>query len=189
MAAPYCKCVLAIGNFDGVHRGHQEILRRAREAAAGLQLPVRVLIFDPFPLQVLRPQAAPQRLMSIEERVAALKYYGANEVRVMTPTVEFLGQPPEEFVTWLIKTFAPAVIVEGEDFRFGRERRGNIKYLQQVGVAMGFAVVSVPSEKIVLPGGAEVRASSTMVRTLLAEGRAEEAEIILGRKRAFTIVG
>ena len=176
------KCILTIGNFDGVHRGHQAILRCARSEAGKRGLPVVVLTFDPFPICVLRPQAAPRTLMSIDARVTVLKRVGADEVRVITPTKEFLSQTPTEFVEWLQQTFAPAVIIEGENFRFGRERAGDMDTLAQLGVGAGFSVVAVPPQKVNLPGGTEVRASSTLIRTLLAEGRHAEADFIMGGK-------
>ncbi len=175
--------VLTIGNFDGVHLGHAALVRRARElagpAAAGGR--VVVLSFDPHPLTAIRPEIAPKRLTPFERRAGLLRALGADEVVRLEPTPDFLALEPERFVERLAAEHAPAALVEGDDFRFGRGRSGDVETLRALGRRHGFEVAVLPPVQVALTDQTIVRASSTMVRWLLAHARVRDAALVLGR--------
>ncbi len=172
--------VLTIGNFDGVHRGHAALLDCAR-AKAGAQGQVIALYFDPHPISVLRPGAEPARLTTSEQRGEYLRDLGADVVERLEPTTQFLAQSPEEFVEWLVRTYAPTAIVEGADFRFGRGRVGSVATLRQAGVEHGFDVIVADPIEVELSDQSAVRASSSLVRWLISHGRVRDARLVLGR--------
>lgn len=183
--------VITIGSFDGVHAGHVELLRRARaiadEPATGGKGAVRVaaLAFDPHPRAALRPGApGPARLTTFERRAALLRAAGADEVVRLTPDEATLGLSPEAFVGRLVRDHAPIAFVEGGDFRFGRDRAGDVGRLAELGRAGGFRVEVVPPVEVTLSDGTVARASSTLARRFIALGRARDASAILGRPHA-----
>ena len=105
--------VITIGNFDGVHLAHQAILSRARVLASPAQRRVVVLTFEPHPLSVLDPDRTPPRLMSSDDKVEALLQAGADDVIVMEPTPQLLGQTPQHFVEQIVGQYRPTTVVEG----------------------------------------------------------------------------
>lgn len=179
--------VITIGNFDGVHLGHRSLLARARHVADQASARVVALAFDPSPQVILRPGQEPLRLIDLDAKARLLRDAGADEVRVLTPTVELLAQPPEAFVASLVEAFAPCAIVEGPDFRFGHARRGDNDLLARLGRAAGFAVHVVPPTFAALPDQSLVPVRSSLVRWLLRHGRVLDAGVCLGR--AFDLAG
>ena len=175
------RCVLTIGNFDGVHLGHQAILRQAVDVARGPDARVIALTFDPHPIEVLKPNAAPPRLMSRSDKTHALREAGADNVRVIEPALDWLSQSPETFVETMVKEHQPIAVVEGPDFRFGKDRTGDIHTLRSLGKRMGFDVHQVDRVEISLGNQLVAGVSSTLVRWLLAHGRAADAAACLGR--------
>jgi riboflavin kinase/FMN adenylyltransferase len=140
-----------------------------------------VLAFDPNPLAILRPDALPPRLTSFEQRARFLKRLGADEVIRLVPTKEFLQQDAETFIAECVRKWRPTAIVEGADFRFGRGRAGSIDMLRGFGAQHGFQTIVVDQVEVVLADQSVVRASSSLVRWLLAHGRVRDATILLGR--------
>lgn len=181
MAEP--RSILTIGNFDGVHVGHAAILARARQCAGQLHPPARVvaLAFDPHPATVLRPGRAPARLTEFADRRRLLLAHGADAVERLRPTTALLSLEPDQFIARLVARFKPAAIVEGEDFRFGRDRSGSIETLRQLGAEHGFCVEVVPPVEAVLTDLTTVTASSSLVRWLVQQGRVRDAAAVLGR--------
>ena len=175
------RCVITIGNFDGVHRGHQAILARARAVADQAGLSVTAITFDPFPLHVLKPQAEPARLMNLTQRTRHLEQAGADRVAVVEPTPQFLAQTPAQFLEWLVAQYAPWAIVEGADFRFGKGRSGDMPFLARAAAAGAFQVLPVASVAVPLTDLSLVRISSSLIRWLLAQGRVQDAAVALGR--------
>jgi riboflavin kinase/FMN adenylyltransferase len=178
--------VLTIGTFDGVHIGHQTLARRARALAdaansSGRPTEAVALVFDPNPLEVLRPDAAPARLSTFEARERALREAGVHRVVRLTPTPDLLGLSPAEFVSRLVAEYAPIGIVEGRDFRFGHRRAGDVWTLSELGDAHGYSVEIVEPVTAVLSDHSIVTVSSTMVRWLVRHGRVRDAAILLGR--------
>ncbi len=165
---------VTIGAFDGVHRGHQEVLERTREAGGGL--PVVAVTFDPHPTAVFAPEHAPKRLTTLERRIELLHQHGADEVRVLAFGGEMAAWSPEEFVRRaLVEDLAVAAVVVGENFRFGSRAAGDTATLAELGTLHGFTATGLD-----LAGDADPW-SSTRVRELVAAGRMRDATEILGR--------
>jgi riboflavin kinase/FMN adenylyltransferase len=171
---------VSIGNFDGVHVGHAALIRRCRDLV-GPGGRVSVLAFDPHPLTRLKPEAAPARLSTFERRAVLLRSLGADEVVKLVPDENLLGKPPREFVAWLVERHGPAWVVEGDDFHFGKGRAGNNRVLAELGAELGFGVDVVPPVEVALGDDLVVRASSSIVRWLVAQGRVSDAARVLGR--------
>jgi riboflavin kinase / FMN adenylyltransferase len=178
------RSVITIGNFDGVHLGHAALVARARSIAesAGNGARVVAMAFDPHPLTMLRPEEAPARLTTFEQRAALLGREGADEVVRLEPTGNLLGLDPEEFVQGVVRDLEPVAFVEGMDFRFGRGRAGDVRLLAELGRQLGFVVEAVdPPVEVTLSDHTVVRASSRLTRWLLEHGRVIDAAIVLGR--------
>lgn len=170
--------VVTIGNFDGVHHGHRHVLARARALAGSLRadspLPVIAVTFDPHPLEVIAPDHAPLRLSTLHQRIALLRAAGADRVYVLAFTKEMSLWTPDKFVQRvLVDQLKAAGIVIGENFRFGHKAAGDIAFLRAAGETYGFAV-----DGLTLDGG-DVAYSSTLVRSLIAEGEVAQAAEIL----------
>ena len=182
-SAPKRSSVLAIGNFDGLHLGHQAILRATVEHAREVKAIATALTFDPPPLKVLRPESAPPRISTNTQRIAGFSMMGMDAAVVMPFTVELSRLSPEDFVEQiLVRDLRVAGILVGENFRFGHRQSGNVKLLRELGQRMGFEVVIIPP--VVYRG--EI-VSSTIIRREIAEGDVSQAGRLLGR--AFTLTG
>ena len=169
--------VVAIGNFDGVHLGHREVLAAARATRPGA--PLVAVTFWPHPMVVLRPDAAPELLCDLAERIDLLRHAGADEVRVVEFTRRVADWSPQEFVEHVLAPLHPAKVVVGENFRFGRGALGTVDTLRELGAGT-FEVVVLPlvSDVAVL--------SSSRVRHALAVGDVEAAAGVLGRPFRYT---
>ena len=177
------RTVVTVGNFDGVHLGHQHVVSRAREVADSLGgIAVVAVTFDPHPMAVLRPEHAPQTLTTVEARAALLGAAGVDHVLVVPFSREIAGWSPERFVTDIIvdALHAQAVVV-GANFRFGAKASGDVATLTRLGRLHDFT-----AEGIALDGGPQVW-SSTYVRNCLLAGDVEGAAEALGRP--FTVRG
>ncbi len=171
---------VTIGTFDGVHAGHAELIRRAR-AHVGPGGRVVVLCFDPHPAAALPGRSAPPRLTTFATRARLLAEAGADDVRRLEPGPDLLSLTPDRFIAHVLEDFRPRVIVEGDDFRFGKGRAGTPEGLAALGRRLGFEVEIVPEIDIELADQATIRASSTTVRWLLEHGRVADASRVLGR--------
>lgn len=170
-------CVATIGNFDGVHLGHQAVLGQLAEKADKLCLPLTVVTFEPQPQEVFRPEQAPPRLTRFREKVQALRRYAVDRVLVLRFNKRFSQQSPDEFIQrLLVDGIGVKYLVIGDDFRFGKDRAGDFAMLQAAGLKHGFEVVNMHT--FALDGQ---RVSSTRVRDALGEGDLNEAEKLLGR--------
>jgi len=182
--------VVTVGNFDGVHLGHQRILRAARALADANGLRVVAMTFDPPPGLVLRASDVPERITPHEEKARLLLEAGADYVVTVPTTPQLLAMSPDEFARQVvIDRLAPRHVVEGHDFCFGRGRSGNIDTFRAVGAGAGLLVhVVEPAYLDLDPGqGPPRRISSTLVRSLVHAGRVEDANRCLGRE--FTLYG
>lgn len=177
------RSVITIGNFDGVHAGHAALIRRARALAdaAGDATRVVALAFDPHPLTRLRPGSAPAVLTPFERRRALLLGAGCDLVQRLVPSDELLSMTPEAFVERVLLPLSPIAVVEGADFRFGKDRAGSVETLREIGARRGFAVHVVEPVEVVLEDHQVVPASSSLVRWLLSHGRVRDAAAVLGR--------
>jgi riboflavin kinase / FMN adenylyltransferase len=169
--------VLALGNFDGLHRGHIKIVDRVvRTAAERLATPL-VLTFDPHPTRVVRPDKAPPLLMTMVQKLDALEQARVQGVAVVRFTPEIASWDPETFVHLvLVEWLRVAEVWVGANFLFGHDRAGNFSVLRLLGARFGFR-----AEKIDPVRYKEFVVSSTRVRRLISEGRVDEAATLLGR--------
>jgi riboflavin kinase/FMN adenylyltransferase len=169
--------VVTIGNFDGVHRGHQHLLAAA--AAAGR--PVVAVTFDPHPARLFAPDRAPKLLCTLERRIELLREHGADEIRVLAFDREVAGWTPSEFIERVIanELRATAVVV-GENFHFGAQAAGNVATLIAAGAAAGFTAEGV-SLATSVGGESSVVLCSTLVRDRIAAGDMPGAAAVLGR--------
>jgi len=174
--------VLAIGNFDGIHLGHQAILRATVECARALKAVSIALTFDPSPRKVLRPESAPPRLSTNAQRMEWFNAMGLEAVVVLPFTLDLARLSPGEFVEHiLVRDLRVKAVLVGENFRFGHKQAGDVKLLTELGAKHGFDVVIVPP--VVYRG--EV-VSSTIIRREVAEGDVSHAGRLLGRPFALT---
>ncbi len=168
--------VVAVGNFDGLHRGHQKIVERVCRQAGERGLTPVVMTFDPHPARVIRPDKAPPLLMTKAQRLEALDRAGIAGVAVVRFTPDFSQWEPEAFVERVLVDWLRASEVwVGGNFLFGRNRSGNYTLLRTLGVRYGFR-----AEKIDPVRYKEFVVSSTRIRRLVSEGRVDEAGALLG---------
>lgn len=167
---------LTIGNFDGVHLGHQALLNELRAAAQARGLQMAVVIFEPHPREFFTPQQAPTRLTNLREKLELFASMGIDRVHVCHFNARFSQMSAADFIHALHqKLFAKFVLI-GDDFRFGSGRAGDFALMEKIGMQHGFSVQAVHS---VLHNG--VRISSTAVRAVLADGNMRMAQSYLGR--------
>lgn len=173
------RTVVVIGNFDGVHLGHQHVLARASAAAQERDLSLVAVTFDPHPMAVLRPEHAPVQLTTVETRAELLVAAGADHVLAVPFDRDMAGWSPEQFVQRvLVDALHAAYVVVGANFRFGSRAAGDVATLRAAGASSGFDV-----EGLALDGGPMVW-SSTYVRQCLAAGDVAGAAEALGRPYA-----
>jgi riboflavin kinase/FMN adenylyltransferase len=174
--------VLAIGNFDGIHLGHQAILRATVERAHALNAVSTALTFDPSPRKVLRPETAPLRLSTNAQRMEWFNALGLEAVVVLPFTLDLARLSPEEFVEQiLLRDLHVKAVLVGENFKFGHKQAGDVKLLSELGAKHGFAVVIVPP----VVYRSEI-VSSTIIRREVAAGDVSHAARLLGRPFALT---
>ena len=170
--------VLALGNFDGLHRGHQKILDRLRRVAAERGATSVVMIFDPHPPRIVRPDKAPPLLMTKTQKLEALARAGVQGAAIVRFTPELSRWSPETFVqAVLVDWLHVAEVWVGANFLFGHDRAGNFTLLRALGARYGFK-----TEKIDPVRYKDFVVSSTRIRRLVAEGRVDEAGALLGRQ-------
>lgn len=170
-------CVATIGSFDGVHLGHQAILRQLLAVARQHQLPAVVIIFEPQPHEFFSGDKAPARLMRLREKIQALLAAGVERVFCLQFNDALRSLSAEEFIEKiLLEGLGIKHLVVGDDFRFGCDRRGNFALLQSVGAERGFEVTDTCTLEV-----DGVRVSSTRIRQLLEQGDFTGVEKLLGR--------
>ena len=167
---------LTIGNFDGLHLGHQAMLTQLREAAQVRGLPTAVVIFEPHPREFFTPQKAPARLTSLREKLELLSLLQVDRVHVCRFNQRFSQISAADFAHALHEEACAKFVLIGDDFRFGSQRSGDFTLMKQIGEQQGFEVQAMHS---VLHDN--VRISSTAVRAALAEGNMKMAQSYLGR--------
>ena len=174
-------CVATIGNFDGVHRGHVAVLDALGAQAKQQQLPALVIVFEPQPLEYIQPKQAPVRLTRLTTKLHLLQQQQVDRVLVIRFDHKFAAQSAEQFVQQiLVEQLGVRHIYVGDDFRFGRDRQGDMGLLRQIGKTQGFGVEQIGT----LLAGTE-RISSTRIRAALAAGDMPQARHCLGRDYAM----
>lgn len=175
-------CVLTIGNFDGVHMGHQEILNAAKQTATENQTQLVVMTFEPHPLAVLNPYKKPGILTSLTLKKHLIAEAGADCLFVIKCTPWLLSLSPDDFVKqFIVKGIQPNIVVEGESFNFGSGRVGNVQMLQKIGSEKGFLVSVIEAKEVQLSTGQTVKISSTLIRDMLKKGSVADAALALSR--------
>ena len=170
-------CVATIGNFDGVHLGHQAVIGQLAEKADAVGLPAAVITFEPQPREYFLPQFAPPRLTRFREKIEALRRYAVRRVLCLAFNRKLAEMSAEEFIRRiLVDGLGVKYLVVGDDFRFGRDREGTFKHLQAAGEQYGFQVVNMHTFSV-----EGERVSSTRVRLALEQGQLDEAVRLLGR--------
>jgi riboflavin kinase / FMN adenylyltransferase len=169
--------VLALGNFDGLHLGHQTIVDRVVRSAAGRGATPVVLTFDPHPTRIIRPDAAPPLLMTTAQKVHLLGQLGVQGVAIVTFTRDVAAWDPETFVRLVLaRWLGVAEVWVGANFVFGHDRAGTLSTLRQLGSRYGFSAEAIEPVRY-----KEFVVSSSRARQLIREGRVEEAATLLGR--------
>ena len=174
----HCGCVATIGNFDGVHLGHQAVLGQLAEKASELNLPTTLITFEPQPMEYFVPDKVPARLTRFREKILALQRYSVDRVCCLSFNNKLAKLSAEDFIKQvLVKKLGVKYLVVGDDFRFGANRAGTFEMLVEAGKTYGFQVVSMHTFEI-----DSERVSSTRIRSALEKGEMSSAEKLLGRR-------
>ncbi|MFW5926619.1 MAG: bifunctional riboflavin kinase/FAD synthetase [Wenzhouxiangella sp.] len=180
LAAELPATSLAVGNFDGLHRGHQVLIEAAREGAS--KLVPALMCFEPLPATFFHPERPQPRLLGVRDKIRLCRHYGLDLMFMLRFNAPFARQSPERFVRdVLVRSARAGRVVVGADFRFGARAAGDVAMLEKLGRRYGFEV-----ERVEAVRDGEDRVSSTAVRAALAEGDLTQAERLLGRPYAIS---
>ncbi len=181
-AASGRRAVISVGNFDGLHLGHQKILHEVIARARAQQAIAGVVTFNPHPLKVLRPGSAPLLVETLEQRIAGFSAMGLEAALVLHFDRALAERTPEQFVTSvLVEGLRTAEVLVGRNFRFGYRNQGDVETLRELGRRFGFSVEII--EPVIVDGEF---VSSSAVRTAIGEGRVAQAAHLLGRPFSLT---
>ena len=171
-------CVLTIGNFDGLHLGHQTVIKKLVEQGEALALPVVVMTFEPQPLEFFLGDNAPSRLMCLREKVIGMAQLPVDNLLIVRFNQSFANYDAEQFIdSILINKLNVKHLVVGDDFHFGKARRGNFAMLKEKGLLYGFSVEDTGSYEV-----SGIRTSSTLIRDALGLGDLTQAANLLGHR-------
>lgn len=174
--------IVTLGNFDGVHKGHQKVLKTVKDRAKRLRLPSAVYTFEPHPLKIVAPHKSPPLLTALKEKMELIKASGIDYLILARFTKEFASRHPGEFVEdVLLKQLKAKEVWVGHDYAFGKGRTGTIEYLKELGKKFGFKVSVIPACK---KGGVII--SSSKIREYIRHGKVKEAAVFLGRSYAVS---
>jgi riboflavin kinase/FMN adenylyltransferase len=179
VAAPPGGSVVTIGAYDGVHLGHQAVIAEVQRRAAETNATTTVVTFDRHPASVVRPASAPRLLTDLDQKLELLDATGVERCLVITFDEARSHEPAEDFVEEvLVRALGARLVIVGEDFHFGYQRKGDVALLRAMGADHGFDVAGI---ELITPEGAAERASSTAIRHALVEGDLDRARSMLGR--------
>jgi riboflavin kinase/FMN adenylyltransferase len=177
LTRPLAASAVTIGNFDGVHRGHQQVISQLQRVARAASLPTVVIIFEPQPIEYFAPDKAPKRLARFREKIAYLKAQQIDYLLCLRFNQELASQSAEDFVQQiLVEGLHTKHLVIGDDFHFGKNRQGNFQFLQQHSERFGFIVDE--TETLIID---DHRVSSTRVRQCIQQDDFDKAAELLGR--------
>ncbi|UCD28570.1 MAG: bifunctional riboflavin kinase/FAD synthetase [Planctomycetota bacterium] len=180
--------VLTVGNFDGVHCGHQAIIAAGRQRADSAGTQLVAMTFDPHPATIIAPDRMPAALTCLEEKIRLLERVGVDVIVVVQSRPEFFHITADQFISDIIMArFKPRFIVEGASFRFGQHRRGDGNTLRAVADRYGFEVEIIEPIRANLGGHPDTVISSSLIRHLISSGTVDQAALCLGRP--YTLVG
>jgi len=175
--------VLAIGVFDGVHRGHQVLINQAIQRAKEIRGQAVVMTFDPHPVHILRPEVEQPLISSLDYRLRLIEQLGAAACIVVRFTKRFSHLSPQKFIKrYLIDKIQPKEIFVGDDFRFGQNRSGTLEYFQEAGSKYNFSVNILHA--VGMRASDQKKIGSTLIRQLISEGKLSQAKKLLGRNAA-----
>lgn len=174
-------CALTIGNFDGVHIGHQKVLNDLVKQAVRLNLPTLVMCFEPQPIEYFSEAAAPARISTVRDKITQLIKAGVAGLYLARFNDDFSSMSAESFVRMLCQQLNVKLLIVGDDFQFGKNRHGNLAYLKKAGREFGFEVRDSASFLV-----NEERVSSTLIRCALEEGALDKASGYLGRRYSMS---
>jgi riboflavin kinase/FMN adenylyltransferase len=181
-------CALTIGNFDGVHLGHQQILQAAYIRARQANTHLAAMTFDPHPVAILYPEKTPGVLTPLSHKVNLIKRHGVDYLIVLRDSASLLCLTPNEFVDkFLLKDIKPVALVEGDDFHFGSGREGTVETLKKLAKEDNFEVIIIPPFQARLSTGQSIHVSSTTIRYMLQAGQVADASVLLGRP--YSLIG
>lgn len=173
---------LTIGNFDGLHLGHQEIITTARQMANDRGGKLAIMTFDPHPLTVLRPEHTPGILMPLDLKEEILNEYGVDYFIIINDSYKLLNLSPRDFIeSFIMKHVRPSVVVEGDNFQFGYGRSGNCQTLKELSREYGFEVRILKSLEIAIETAEKIICSSTEIRQFVEMGHVKSAMQVLSR--------
>lgn len=176
-------CILTIGNFDGVHKGHQRVISTLVAKAKALNCIAAVLVFEPQPQELFSPETAPARLCRLRDKYALLAELGVQRFICVNFNLKFANQSAQQFIEHLlVKKLGIKHLIVGDDFHFGKNRVGDFSMLTQAGKSLGFGVTDTASLKV-----ADCRVSSTAIRQALEQDKLADVERMLGRP--YSIIG
>lgn len=176
-AVPFAQCIAAIGNFDGVHLGHQTVLADVKALAQQYQIPAVAILFEPQPIEFFRPSDAPARLTNLREKLRQLAEIGIDAVFCIRFQQAFADLSPEDFIKkFLVQGLGIKALFVGEDFRFGKQRQGSIATLRELAPRYDFSLGQIST---VL--WQQQRVSSTRIRVALQQAEFDLAAALLGR--------
>lgn len=168
-------CVATIGNFDGLHLGHQRIISTLKNKAIDMKLPLAIISFEPLPAEYFMPEP-PARIYPMRDKIRLLQTLGVDHYLCLQFNSAFASQKPEDFVkNVLLDKLRVKYLAVGDDFRFGYQRKGDFQLLQRIGESAGMMVVDTPTCKI-----NDKRVSSTRIRKHLEAGEIQQANHLLG---------
>lgn len=174
--------VLCVGNFDGVHLGHQRMLAGAKSLACKWNLNFVIMTFHPHPLHILRPNLPRQPLMTVAQRMEILQSFEPDVLWVVQTDQHFLDITADQFMQkMMVDTIGAKVVVEGRNFTFGKGAHGTVKTLQEKGPSFGWETILVPTQQAVLQDLSQVDVSSSLIRWLIGHGRVSDAHRLMGR--------
>ncbi|MEM7563271.1 MAG: bifunctional riboflavin kinase/FAD synthetase [Pseudomonadota bacterium] len=177
LSRPLSTSAVTIGNFDGVHRGHQRVISQLKQVAEAASLPTVVIIFEPQPIEFFAPQKAPKRLSRFRDKIAFLKEQQIDYLLCLRFDQSLANQTAEAFVNdILVNQLNTRQLIIGDDFHFGKNRQGNFEYLQENSDRFGFQVSA--TETLIVDGE---RVSSTRIRKCIQKDDFAAAEALLGR--------
>ncbi len=168
--------VITIGTFDGVHKGHQQIINALQIEAREARGESVLITFHPHPRKIVQPETSLELINSLEERIALLEEKGIDHLVIVPFTREFAAQDPDDYIrNFLVKLFAPKSIIIGYDHHFGKDRKGNFRLLEDKAVEYGYKLVEIPGHVL-----NAISVSSTKIRTALKNSEVEKANQLLG---------
>jgi riboflavin kinase/FMN adenylyltransferase len=175
------KAVLTIGTFDGVHTGHRKIIDALKEQGKSIDGETVIITFDPHPRKIVRPDENLHLLTTLEEKITLLESAGIDHLVIVPFTLSFAQQSAEDYLKhFLVERFHPHTIIIGYDHQFGKDRKGNFRFMEEEAATFGYSLIEIPVHVL-----SEIAVSSTKIRNAIFESAIDKANTLLGYKFFF----